>query len=64
MVRILSDQDITRKIIGCAMKVHRTLDLLLNFGSERLEFKRKFRTPKTNPENPVNPVSFRSSSFP
>ena len=30
--------------------------LLLNFGTKRLEFKRKFRIPKPNPENPVNPV--------
>jgi GxxExxY protein len=30
--------------------------LLINFGGESLEFKRKYRLRKPNPENPVNPV--------
>ncbi len=30
--------------------------LLINFGGESLEFKRKHRLRKPNPENPVNPV--------
>ena len=32
------------------------IGLLINFGSESLEFKKKFKTPKSNPVNPVNPV--------
>jgi len=32
------------------------IGLLINFGSERLQFKRKFRQRKLHPENPVHPV--------
>jgi GxxExxY protein len=32
------------------------IGLLINFGSERLQFKRKFRRKKRHPENPVHPV--------
>jgi hypothetical protein len=47
--------DLAGKVIGFAMKIHSTLGsgflesnegLLLNFGAERLEFKKKFRRPK------------------
>ena len=45
------DDPFTGQIIGLAMKVHLTatgldIGLLINFGSERLQFKRKFRRRK------------------
>ena len=65
----MENQALTETIIGCAMKVHSPanevqlvnyltatgieIGLLLNFGAERLEFKRKARTyrPKQPPKD-------------
>ena len=49
IVRIEEDPeryDLAGKAIGFAMKAHNE-GLLLNFGATRLEFKKKFRLPKT-----------------
>jgi hypothetical protein len=57
------DHALTEKVIGLAMKVHRTLGpgfldatnrdygLLFNFGSAALQFKRKHRRPASAPES-------------
>ncbi len=52
MVADFKQYDLCGQVIGAAMKVHSTLGpgflegLLLNFGAERLEYKREFRLPK------------------
>ena len=49
------EEELTRKVIGCAMSTGIDIGLLINFGTSSLQFKRKYRELK-NPVNPSNPV--------